>query len=324
MLTRPELRALRGDDAPQRQAQARVRDVLEAWRKGPGGQAEAELAQFGDGAELDDLPLLSALFAPDDCAADSFVEDLMARLLARLAAEPLTQSPLRFSGDDAATTLVLARRGAAMLTLHAIDGQAQARRPAPVSVSFPPAETFEIILRGRARAARVRLLGHDGEWARLEQKPLVLAPGHVAHRMGLREARLLHRIEGCLVSLRLQRRSASGELAREYALVDGALLHQAAGCPRDSRLELTAALLGRMGRSDAVPLLAAMAEEQGSPALRWQALRECLALDSGAGFAALCHMAQDAADPLARPAGALRAQLLEAHPQLIGLCPCPA
>lgn len=324
MKVRPELQALRGNDAPQRRAQAAVREVYEDWRSGPGGQAEAELARFGDGAELDDLPLLSALFAESDGTADGFVGDLLARLLDRLAAEPLTQSPLRFSSDHAVTTLVLARHGTAVLTLHLFDGSALEARPAPASVSFPPAETFEKILRGSGEALRVILQpGGDGRIS-LAQTPVTFAAGEVTHRLGQREARVLRRIDGTMVSLRLQRRGAAGEIVREYALADGTLLHQAAGCPRDSRLELAAALLGRMGRSDAAPLLAAMAEEQGSPALRWQALRECLALDSGAGFTALCRIARAPTDPLAVPAGALRAQLLEAHPQLSGLCPCPA
>lgn len=61
-----------------------------------------------------------------------------------------------------------------------------------------------------------------------------------------------------------------------------------------------------------------------SPHLRWQALRECLGLDSGAGFAALTGIAQRSDDPLAAPAGALRAQLLEAYPQLAEVNICPA
>ena len=71
-------------------------------------------------------------------------------------------------------------------------------------------------------------------------------------------------------------------------------------------------------------LLAAMAEEEGSAHLRWQALRECLGLDSAVGFAALTGLAQRNDDPLAVPAGALRAQLLETYPQLAGVAGCPA
>ena len=79
-----------------------------------------------------------------------------------------------------------------------------------------------------------------------------------------------------------------------------------------------------MGRSDAAPLLAAMAEEQGGTGMRWQALRECLGLDSALGFAALRTIAQRSGDPLAVPAGALAAQLLEQYPELAGVDRCPA
>ena len=144
---------------------------------------------------------------------------------------------------------------------------------------------------------------------------------------------LLRRIAGSLVSLKLQRRAAGCGETREYDLADGTLVHQAAGTARDSRLELAATLLGRMGRSDAAPALADLATEPGSASLRWQALRECLGLDTATGFAALCRIAADAADPLAAPAGALRARLVEQHPQLAtlqsvrtgpGASPCPA
>lgn len=55
MLIRPELQALRSDDAPQRSAQDSFRRLLEAWRAAPSGAAaEAELARFHHGAPLAD------------------------------------------------------------------------------------------------------------------------------------------------------------------------------------------------------------------------------------------------------------------------------
>jgi len=109
---------------------------------------------------------------------------------------------------------------------------------------------------------------------------------------------------------------------------EGRLVHQSAGTIGESAQELMLALLGRMKRADAVPLMARMSGE-GGESLRWQALRECLALDSGAGFRALCAIAADPGDVLAAPAGALRAQLLEAYSVLAGMLeaedmPCPA
>ena len=71
-------------------------------------------------------------------------------------------------------------------------------------------------------------------------------------------------------------------------------------------------------------MLASMAQEEGGAGLRWQSLRECLGLDSAEGFRTLCGIARDAADPLFVPAGALRKQLLETHPQLAEVDLCPA
>lgn len=320
MIVRPELRALRCDDTPQRHAQARMVAVLAQWRTTPAAaSAGAELARFAAGSPLGELPLLAALFTPGDAAAATFTGALMSALIARLAADPLGQVPLRHYADDMLASLMLARSGMATLSLQATDGPGLSRRPAPVSVSFCPSETYEHVLAGQAAAERIELRARrPAAAADLTRVPFDLRAGMVCHRHGAREALLLHPFTGSLVTLKLQRRSGPGEVTREYRLADGALVHQAAGNPRDSRLELTAALLGRMGRGDAAPLLAAMAEEQGSAALRWQALRECLGLDSAAGFRALCTIAARADDPLAAPAGALRAQLLETYPALAG------
>lgn len=324
MQIRPELEALRRDDTPQRQAQARLGSVLAQWRAGPAALLDNELGQFGEGAELDDLPLLSALFEPGETAAEEFIAELVARFAAALGRDPLGQVPLRHYTDDLVTSLMLARGPRATLALQAIDGAGLARRAAPLSVSFPPSETVERVLAGSARADLVRVIGTRPGAADLVTAEVALAPGTAQRRDGSREALVLREVAGSLVTLKLQRRTAQGVVTREYRLADGALVHQAAGSPRDSRLELTAALLGRMGRTDAAPLLGAMAEENASPALRWQALRECLALDTATGFAALTTLARRSDDPLCGPAGALRAQLIETYPQLAGATRCPA
>ncbi len=325
MLIRPELEALRSYDAPQRRAQGLLGQALDRWRATPlVAAADAELAQWGQGAALDDLPVLSALFAGDDSQAAEFCAGLVGLILAELEREPLGQSPLRHYMDGSLAAVTVLRRGTTVLTLQAIDGHKLARAAAPVSVRFVPAETIDVILAGHARADRIELAGCKPGGADLVRTACALAPGAVSHREGWRQSLHYTQIDGSLVMLRLQRRTGDDGTAREFSLEDGSLLHQAAASPRDSRLELTAALLGRMGRADAAPLLAAMAEEQGQPSLRWQMLRECLALDTARGFETLCRLAAEPSDPLAAPAGALRAQLIEAYPQLAGIEPCPA
>ena len=78
------------------------------------------------------------------------------------------------------------------------------------------------------------------------------------------------------------------------------------------------ALLNRMGRPDAVPAFTEIART-GSDHLRWQAMRHCLAMNVRTGFALLGAMARSVDDPLATPAGALRARLIEQYPELLEL-----
>lgn len=325
MLIRPELAALRSDDAVQRRAQAAMGAALERWLAAPLTASIAdELTHWDAGADIEGLPLLDALFTSGDNTAQRFCDEAIAVFLAELQREALGQTPLRHYLDDTVGSVTLLRCGTTVLSLQAIDGTALARLPAAETARFVPCETWDHVLAGSARAERMTIAGTTPEGARLQRAAQVLGPGSVQHRIGRHTAQCLHGVDGTLVTLRLQRRTGCSDITREYALADGQLLHQSAGSPRDSRLELTAALLGRMGRSDAAPLLGAMAEERGAPSLRWQALRECLGLDTAQGFAALCRIAEDSADPLAASAGALRAQLIETYPQLTGIDPCPA
>ncbi len=323
MLIRPELQALRGNDAPQRHAQAALHALVADWRRsGAGAGLDAMLLRYSNGEPLAQLPLLARLFVPGATAALGLCQNLLARCANGLAAEPWGQVPLRHKLDDTTATLVVAATGTAALVLQAIDGAGLSRRPRAHTVSFSPGETHDHVLHGQA-AGRQIVLQHECELAaELQVSPVSLTTGLVMQRSGAAQALLIDSVADTLVVLKLQRRPASGSLTREFRLDDGVLAHQAAGNARDSRFELAAALLGRMGRRDAAPLLAAMAEEQGSQSLRWQSLKECLGLDSGEGFRALSLIAARPGDPLARPAEALRSQLLEQYPQLAGTAPC--
>jgi hypothetical protein len=231
---------------------------------------------------------------------------------------------MRHFTNGTISTLLIGRNGPVSLALVAIDGVALSRRSPAESVSFAPNHSWERVMAGRATGHFIDAVPLPGGDARISRESFALAAGNVVVRDSARRAIRLDRVEGTLVSLRLQRRRENNALTREYRLSDGALIHQTAGNPRDSRFELAAALLGRMGRTDAAPMLAAMTREDRPASLRWQLLRECLSLDTAEGFAALTTLATSPGDPLAAPAGALRAQLLEQYPQLAGIEPCPA
>ena len=318
-----DIAALRGNPALQHVAQARIEAALAEWREGCGFDGlERELECYAAGEALDALTGLAGLFDAEAALASRLVGELVRTLAAALRDAPLAQLSLRHALDDCAATLVLARSGAAALSLQVLDGATLATRPQATTAVFQPSQAVARVLRGSGAGRLVRI--GTRELPTLTVTPLELQTGQTIHTDGQLETLLIDRIEQQLVLLKVQRRCVAAGPAREYDLASGALLRQAAGSPRDSRLELATALLARMGRPEAAPLLAKLAQEPGSAALRWHALRECLALDSGAGFAVLQTIAKAADDPLASPAAALRSQLIATHPQLQEAIPCPA
>jgi hypothetical protein len=325
MIVPQELRALRRDDSPQRDAQRALGQAMEQWRARPDIAAIlAELSLLAEGAPISRCPRLAGLFDPRSPRAGDFAGEQVRLYCAMLRKWPLGHVPLRHFTDGVTSTLLVARCGNATLSLVSIDGDGLSARPQPLTVSFAPTETWECVVAGEAVIDMVTCEPTGPRAASIARREMRVAPGATFYRQGLHETRVLREVSGALVSLRLQRRRRDGALAREYDLESGALVHQAAGNPRESRLELAMALLGRIGRSDAAPLMADIACGNRSGALRWQALRECLALDTRTGFAALSALAARPGDALAAPAGALRAQLLEAHPQLQEIASCPA
>lgn len=321
----PQLRALRSDDAPQRLAQAAIYRAMDAWRTLPFvGAVHADLERHAGGAPLEDCGALAALFDGRRTEGADFARTFNAAVARVLDDAPLAHVPFRHFTDGTVSTLLLGAAHDVSLMLVAVDGSALAAAPPPISISLSPALCHEHVLAGMADAELVAATpGANGD-ARLARRAVRLEPGCVIARDGGQEALIYRRVNGCVVSLRLVRRTASGAAGCEYRLSDGALLHRSAGHVRDSRLELAATLLGRMQRTDAAPLLAAMAREDGADATRWHALRECLGLDTALGFATLRAIADSPADPLAGPARALRARLAGAHPELERLVPCPA
>ena len=310
----PAIAALRRDRAPQRRAQAVTAAACDAWRAAP--EVRAMLAEFhcyAAGAPLASCPSLLALFADQD-SAPALTTALTRALCAALAAEPFGHPPFRHGYDRGTATLLLARDGRAQLLLHASEPGTRAFD----TVAFSDAERHEAVLGGEAKARVVR---RQGQFGRLAAQALVLEPG-VRLALDLREQALqLLAVERTLVSLRLHRTAGNPEPSREYDLATGALLRQAAGDIRASRHEAMFALLGRMQRTEAVPVMAAIAREPGDASLRWQALRECLALDTAAGIATLGELARAEEDPLASPARTLLAQLRETHHELHTLEP---
>jgi hypothetical protein len=317
----PAIAAMRRDPALQRRAQAAMIAAGGEWRQEPAVAAMLdELDSFGAGEPLEACPALDAAFTGRR-AAGELAAALCRRFTSMLEEEPLGHPPFRHGFDGHVSTLLLARAGRAQLILHA----REPGRWEHATAGYSDALRYEAVLAGSAHARVTRVHGGPGA-ATFSTESLKLQPGtRVALDLSCEALQVLQ-VERRLVSLRLHRFDAAPRPSREYSLTDGALLHQSAGDIRASRHEMMVALLGRMERREAAPEIAALAREPGDDSLRWQAMRECLALDTAEGFRALSDVARVAGDPLAGPAGALRAQLVEAHPELLALedGSCPA
>ena len=277
----------------------------------------AELGRYGAGGELCECPgLLSLIAAGADGAG--FARRAAAVAAQHLRAEPLALWPWRHFSNGVLHSVTIAAEGDASLSLAVVDGAPwrAARDPlAPDLAAFQPGTLHAVVVGGTAQGRVLRNRSDDPARAQIESHPIAFVAGSAFTIEGEREALALDAIDGLLMTLRLYRRPKGNAPARQYDVASGALVHQAAGEQGDSRAELMMALLRAMERSDAAPALAELARS-GAPPARWQALRECLALDSGAGFVALVEVAAQADDPLCAPARSLVETLAAQHPAL--------
>lgn len=317
------LRALREDPLAQRQAQIAMELAATSWRDAEGlREIEQELARFSSGAELATCKRIAHLMS-DHSTARAFAGGLCEGMSAALARHPLGHVPFRHQSGAGTAMLQIAQSGSAVLVLVNYDEAAAA--PLPTTASFSDVERHEMVLAGAADLRIATILEESCDRAAIDCEPCRIVEGETLY-LTPDIARIAERIHGHMTILRVARSPARPKPSRVFSLADGALVHRAAGDRGESRREMAMAVLGRMGRIDAAPVLAELTRE-GSDNARWQALRECLALDTATGFAALTKISIDLEDALAAQAGALRAQLLEAYPQLAeidGREPCPA
>jgi len=318
----PALRALRSNPASQRIAQTALEKAKADWCNHDVNAAIiAELSRYGGGADLVHCPALRSLVLEPATSAD-MIDRLVRALLPAIAQCPLSQVPFRHQYAGAMAIMQLAAAGEAAISLILYE-----RRPmesSPQTVCFTDSERHEIVLAGEGALQIVRRENAAGDHAQLSCRRMLAGPGHTLSLGGMLETKFIERVADRMVILRLSRTAAVPQPSLEFRLGDGALVHRASGSKADSRHEMLLSLLGRMGRTDAVPVMAQMSRT-GSDHVRWQALRECLTLDTARGFSALSAIVRDPGDTLCAHAATLRRQLIAMHPQLAMLekTPCP-
>ncbi|MEO0464487.1 MAG: hypothetical protein AAF127_15265 [Pseudomonadota bacterium] len=309
----PAIRTLRDGGAqalphPQRSrayaVQAHMAAAQRDWLESQPAQLTDDFRAYADGAELRDLPCLSRLMMRP-CEARNLVASLNTAMLAALRHEPLGEVPFRFKMSTGLATLQILHCSRAVLSL-AVYEPVRGPVEAPDTAVFVDREQTEIVVSGRA--AGVRHTFEPGSPVKTERCDwaagdwMTLTPGA--------ETRQVLSVKSALVMLQLTRDPERPKPSREVLLATGHEAQRASGDKAASQALMATAVLGALGATNALDVLAetalARAEE---PDLRWEAVRQSLSLDAAAGKALLDKLAARADDPLAQPASALRAHL---------------
>jgi len=310
MLVHPAIAALRGEVAPQ----PRVDAALAEWRARPDVAAVREgLAAYGAGAPLAAAAPLARLLH-DAGAARALAEGLIEPLAAALGAEPLAQLPFGTAARPGLARIRLAESGRAALNLAVFAPRAAVP---PASVLFEDGEAHEIVLAGAGEGMR-----YGRSEAGLEAVPFALRPGTRILRAGLCHARQIIAVSRPLLVLQLTREAERPEPSCELALPGGAPIKAISACKRTSQQLMALGVLGALGHRPALGAMERIAQDAAAPRdLRWEALRQMLALDARRGMALLAELAARGGDALAVPAASLLGDLLAAQPDLAQMEP---
>lgn len=318
----PALKSLRGDQAAQRRATEAMENGLLEWRSLPlVAEIQGDLHNFAQGDEVANLPSLTRLFGSTSQSRE-FVSTWTKRFLDLLRDEPLGVVPFSPSSGSGVTSLQLMASGDAAITLLTYVEANTPQEETPAIASFADRELHEVAIAGEAQACEYR---RDDASGSISCEDFTWRPGEARVTRGISQARQIHSVSGSFSLLQLSRTLPNAVPTCEYRIADGALLYRSSGEKWTSQTEMALAVLGQMERPDALPEILSLVL-RGPAQLRWEALRQAIALDATAGFEALTTIAADPADELRAQASELRRSLMRRFPQLnqIGAEPCPA
>lgn len=247
-----------------------------------------------------------------------WVRQRLAAGLALSAADPFAMPPLRMFTGGVLGGLILAE--APPITCSLMIRPFNPPAPRAASVIFLPGQGLTHIARsGGARLRRYAVTLNDvergGGFRASAAAPMTLIDEcSLADGASIRVDQQSESINICggdgdLVMLQLFVAEASRVPMREYEVATGRLVRVAAAGRATSFRQMGLSVLRAFGRRDAAPLFsAALADEDFS--MRWQVMRELLALDSAVALPHLTTMATSDPHPEVRAAAAVTLALL--------------
>ena len=250
--------------------------------------------------------------------ADSgWVGDLLAPLIAALAADPWFEPPFRVARDGLRIGTVVFEAPSVSIAATVLSADALARLPAPRTVVVPGRVTLTRYV--RAGSAMLRLWEAEPlrpDFSATTASPcaalpdVALADGDVVRIDGRTRGHVLADATGDVVTLSATIRAATLPFAREYAIDGGALVRVATNDDRAARTQMLLAYLRLAGRPGSHACFEAATRD---PAffLRWAAMREWLAVDAYAALSRLSEMAAGDANAEVRAAAGATLALVE-------------
>lgn len=245
----------------------------------------------------------------------AWVDALFASMIGVLGGHPLADPPVKVSRDALRTSVLLHDCPVALLTATILSAQALADAPPPATVVVAGRLSVMRIHQGggavlrRWRAASVRddfTLAGAGRCRALP--PIALEDGAVIGLEGRTDAMLITDAQGDVVTLTATIRLGAAPVMREYARDDGRPLRAATLDEGAARSQMLLTLLRASARRDAGAAFDAATRD---PAffVRWDAMRQWLAIDADAAAPRLAEMA--ATDPNADIRAAAAATLAQ-------------
>lgn len=256
---------------------------------------------------------------------DGLVAQLLAPLVAALAADPFFDPPFKVSRDAVRIGAALVDLPAARLSACVTSSLTLARQAPAQTVIVPGCLSVTRYVRAGGAMFRrwnAERAGNDfcasAAVPAREIDSLTPADGEVVIHDGRGTGYVTTGASSDIVAVSVLVRASPDPLMREYALADGRFVRATTTDDGASRGAMLLTLLRLSGRVDAGDLFEAASRDPGFHA-RWGAMREWLALDAGAALPRLAEMAEGDLHPEVRAAAA--ATLAVATRQREALCP---
>ncbi len=321
MIVHPDIAALRSDPVSQRRIAARMQHARQEWLSDrTTKEVTRALSHYNDGCDLDACQALSDIFS-DRVKAMEFAGVWITALLDALRAEELGEAPFRYRTSPGVSSIQILQSGQASINLVVYERSDCANGDVPQTAMFADCESDEIVLSGTAIATCHTLDEKAVGATKLDTIKLSLTAGDRITLKGKRQARQIISVGGLMVLLQLSRTPDAPAPSREFSLSDGQLLRSVSGDKAASQRLMALAVLGALDNGEEAArgaMRSAALDKAEDMDVRWEAVRQTLALDTQHGLDLLDACAGDSSDALAQPArqlsGQLRSQLAAMEP----------